>query len=163
MPTFPAGTRITSSVLALVAPLAAVKTSPESVVSSTVLQNDDALFLTVAANSTYKWKCQVFYVGGTQASSDIKVQWTGPGSAALSWNSMHFTTAGAFSDTSFNDFTTVNVIGTNGAGNNRTIHMEGTLVTVSAGTFQLQWAQNTSSATATQVLANSTLLAWKTA
>src|SRR4249920_844934 len=62
--------------------LFAEKTVNESVTSSTAFQNDDDLFLAVAANSVYEMTAMLRYDGAT--AGDIKWQWTAPASATFS-------------------------------------------------------------------------------
>ena len=52
---------------------------------------------------------------------------------------------------SANNWSSATSAACNGAGSIQALRMHGTLVTVSAGTLQLQWAQNTSSSTKTQM------------
>lgn len=141
------------------------KTSDQSVTSSTALVDDTALQLTVAANEV--WRMQ--YVLRIEGSGigDFKNSWTFPASGRI--------TAGATADnpsgspfTKQWDITTGDASpgtwGTNGAGVVYTLVIEGTYVGAgSAGTVILRWAQNTSDATATKVLTNSTLWAVKLA
>jgi len=157
--------RLTSAAIQGIAPLASIKALDESVTSSTTLQNDDALWLPVAANAGYFVLCWLDYQGGTQGSSDLKLQWTGPAGSSLSLSAVYYPTSGGVgANTNLSAITGLSTLieaGTDGA-RALAMLMFGTLLTGSTpGTFQLQWAQNTSSATATTVHAMSALGAWQ--
>jgi len=112
----------------------------------------------VAANATYLFTCYLDYEGGTQNASDIKWTWTLPAAATLRYTRLSVTLTGtaAIGGT----FTGASVVtaGTNGAATLMGALMVGSLVMSStAGSLTLQWAQNTSSATATIVHAQSYL------
>jgi hypothetical protein len=133
------------------------KTTDESRTNTTTIADDSQLFFSVTANTQYQFKAEIFFDTGT--TPDFKYRHAGPaamnlvrivrrdsipGSGSLSYNM----------DTAFSasDITLTSVSGTNGG----YISLEGILHTgVNAGTFSFKWAQNTSSATATTVLAGS--------
>jgi len=126
--------------------LFALKLTDESLTSSTTLQNDDTLLFPVEASATYEFTATVVYVGNT--TGDFKLAFTFPSGATLYWvgkgtpigldNSF-----GAASGTS---------LAYSGETTNQSIVVQAVLTTGStAGTLQLQWAQNTSNATATVV------------
>lgn len=140
-------------------PLAAVKSSDQSISSSTVLTNDTALSIAVAANSTYAFTGLLIYEGGTQGSSDMKFQFTVPAGATLNYMPLHQSTAGNISGVALSTAASVPSCGSGGAGNSFTVTITGTLIVSStSGTLQLQWAQNTSSGTATIMHQNSWLM-----
>jgi hypothetical protein len=156
-----AGSRILASEIQAVAPLAAVKGTDQSVTSSTVLVNDNTLFVPVLASVTYFLILQVIYEGGTQGSSDLKFAWTAPSGAAMSVQQSSITTAGG-STIGFVRGLSGSTAGTSGAGNKWGLQLTGTFSTSStAGTLQFQWAQNTSNGTATIVHAQSALCLWQ--
>lgn len=156
-----AGARVTAALLQGVAPLAAYKGADETVTSSTVLQNDDALFLDLDAAATYFWLMLLDYEGGMQGSSDLKWQFSVPSGAAGILSPLFFSNSGALSFTLGGIAATV-IAGTNGAGTKRPLLAAGTIVTsATAGNMQLTWAQNVSSGTGTIVHAGSALLAWQ--
>src|SRR5262245_15271614 len=98
-PTWVSGQVLTASdVNTWFVPIAAVKTANESVTSSTTLQNDDELFVSVAANSTYLVQCYIKCDGA--ATGDIKLNWTAPASATFDSvvNGLQATAAGANDD-----------------------------------------------------------------
>lgn len=142
------------------------KSADESVTSSTALQNDDHLTLAIAANETWALEYILFLSGADAGDfkSALSVPagatgWRGgigPGVAATSGESDgRFTVKG--------DFTNDLIFGTNVTDTVtaliRTIVING----ANAGNVVLQWAQNTSNGTATQVRQNSHLLARRVA
>ena len=156
-----AGSRILAADVRGVAPLAAIKGSDQSVTSSTTLVNDTALLLPVVANAAYLFECFLDYEGGTGGSSDLKWGWLVPSGATLRYQGLYEGTSG----TSYFDSNTESAIPaaqSAGAAVLKGVGMHGTFLTGStAGTLQLQWAQNTSSATATIVHAQSFLALWQ--
>lgn len=158
----PAGARLTASELQGVAPLAAYKGADETVTSSAVLQNDDALFVTVAANATYKFQLWLNYEGGTQGSSDLKIGWSLPSGATIKGSATYINASGgSVVEVYFTNASTL-AAGTNGAASIRGFFAKGTLaVSSTGGTMQLQWAQNTSSGTGTIVHSGSELSLWQ--
>ena len=156
-----AGTRVSAAMIRGIAPLSAFKLVDEAVTSNVTLQNDDALFLpNLVANAVYYVECYLDYEGAAQGTGDIKWQWTVPTNASLRLQRVCFDTSGAVQ---LNTVTGgANSARTNGAGALQAVTMRGTLfMNTTPGTLQLQWAQNTSSATATIVHAQSCLLAWQ--
>jgi hypothetical protein len=143
-------------------PLSASKGSDENVTSSTALQNDNDLFLAVAASASYRVMGRLIYTGGTQGSSDLKISWTGPSGTTLLWNTLGQDTSG---NTSWSNTHTgigdTAALGT-ASGATRMVTVEGILTVGSTpGTFQSQWAQNTSSGTPTAMRTGSVLQAWR--
>lgn len=145
-------------------PNAVTKAADESVTSSTTLQNDDVLVLPVVANAAYIMQCTLDYEGGTLNASDLKVAWAFPAGTTIFFGVAAYlhtdgTIHGAASIIGSTSFT----VGTAGAGNHRTLSMSGSLITVGTpGNLQLQWAQSTSSGTATIVHKNSMLTLQRT-
>lgn len=158
-----AGARLTAAMLRAVAPDAAYKSVDQSVTSSTTLVNDNALFLPLLASATYFFAFSIIYEGGTQGSSDIKTAWTFPSGTTMRYTPVRYNTAGTLA--SFpNIQTDVVASATSGAGTLRSFQGTGTVITsTTAGNLQLQWAQNTSSGTATIVHAGSSIDAWQIA
>ena len=143
-------------------PIAAIKTSDQSVTSSTTVVNDTALVVAMPATGTYFFECFVEYDGGTGGSSDIKFNWAVPTSATLRYT---MTTRNLSNNPVAGDATTgstTNTASSGGAGVLRAIGMVGSLVMAgTAGNLQFQWAQNTSSATSTIVHAQSMMLLYR--
>ena len=160
-PVILAGMDPTASLLQALAPFMAYKSNDQSVTSSTTLANDNALSLPVAANGTYFFICMLKFEGGTSGSSDLKFAWTGPSGFGMNYQ-LTGLNAGGGSTLGFMRSATGSTGGTTGAGNVWGTTMLGTVTASStAGTLQLQWAQNTSSATATIVHAGSVLAMWR--
>lgn len=136
------------------------KTSTEAVTSSTTLQNDDNLVCAVVASGVYVVNWALRMDGAT--AGDFKYAFTGPASATMTWESRGLAAADASNVAMIT--TDVAAIGTTvthgclGAGTTTRVHGSGLLVVSStAGNLQLQWAQGTSSVTATNVFAGSWL------
>ncbi len=158
-----AGQRLTAAMLRAVAPLAAYKGADESVTSSTALQNDDALYLALNPDAVYFFACMLDYEGGAQGSSDLKFAWAGPSGFTMAYGLLAITPGGG-SSAGYLRGPAGASCGTTGTGNRWSALMTGSLTTGgSPGTLQLQWAQNTSSGTATVVHAGSVLAAWQIA
>jgi hypothetical protein len=138
-----------------------VKTADESVTSSTTLQNDDELFLTVSANAVYEVLVHIIFDAAT--AGDLKMAFTGPAGATFDWYqgsliSTADATSGSMYQVAYTLSTTITTTTGAGSGTNMVARPAGRLATVSAsGTFNLQWAQGTSSGTATRVRAGSFL------
>lgn len=159
-----AGSRILASEVQAVAPLAAYKSADQPVTSSTVLVNDNALSVSVLASATYHFQCYLDYEGGTGGSADIKWQWTVPSGAVMHYHAAYQGAGGSANVGNTNTASTSIAARTQGAGTLCGTTMTGTLtVSVTAGTLQLQWAQNTSNGTATIVHAGSSLALWQIA
>ncbi|MBI4160711.1 MAG: LamG domain-containing protein [Candidatus Yanofskybacteria bacterium] len=136
--------------------LKARKSSDESVTSSTTLQNDDELKLTLAANKTYTIDAVIF---ATSASSnpDFKIAFTVPSGATM--------TLGYIAASPSNLLTQGELLSSSGtasqviplrANASAVVLVKGTVVIASTGgDLTLQWAQFTSNATATVVKAGS--------
>jgi ABC-type tungstate transport system permease subunit len=120
-----------------------VKTSDESVASSTTLQDDNDLVVALEANSYYHFEVMHVYTG--HSAADLKVGFTGPAGSTGHF-SVRYSAAGAG-----------NAVG--GAGalqsavGSSTVSVSGSIGYIytagTAGNLQLVWAQNTSNATAT--------------
>lgn len=148
------------------APITVVKTADETVTSSTTLQNDDHLFVSVDINATYTYRIFLLH---TVAGSiiDIKFAFTYPTSATLTGGFIGpelSIGAGATSGTAefagwAEDATSPSPSishGSSGAALQDTSIGMGILITGgTSGTLQLQWAQVTSSAAGQTLKKNS--------
>jgi hypothetical protein len=130
--------------------LAVRKSANESVTSSTALQNDDQLKLTLLANKTYIVE-GIIVVSSTNVNPDIKIAFTSPTGSAMTigytndQNEAVLTSGAASSVIQVPNGTT-------------SIFIRGTVKTLSTGgDLQLRWAQNASNANATTVLQGSFL------
>lgn len=165
MSTYPqivAGMALTSALLQAMLPQEVRKPSDQSIASNnTVLVNDTALVLPLAASATYKFELIVLYKGNTAGSGDLQLGWTVPSGCAIA-----AVTGGVNASLGavwgFMTATTVNpsIFGTNGTASPLGLVVSGTAVTsTSGGNMQLQWMQGHSNATATTVMAGSSLIA----
>lgn len=148
-------------------PLFVRKTADQSVTSSTTLIDDTELYGTVAPNCTYRFELHMFYVGNE--TGDINTRWTFPTGATLDQMTIcgwpidtGFNTGGTHADTEFYALLAQTSPSTArpfaGSTTVVTALIVGTLVVGgTAGTLQLQWAQNVSNGTATTVKAGSCL------
>lgn len=140
--------------------IAAIKTANESVTSSTTLQDDDELLVTVAANSTYEVSCVLRYDGAT--AGDINIQFVVPASATFDFSISRLQTGASDATADAEDSGSATAalgLGTIGSGTTATANIRGLLIVAgTAGTFKLQWAQLVSNATATRILTRSYLV-----
>lgn len=139
--------------------LFAVKTVDEPLVSNTVMQNDDALLLPGVASASYELSGLLIFNGGA-ANDDLKTGWSAPAGATLDWvataQPVAATIASGTVVTNAKTLGDLSSLGTIGTGTNLMALLTGRLKTdVTAGNLQFQWAQVTSSATATTVCAGS--------
>jgi hypothetical protein len=139
------------------------KPSDESVASSTALQNDDHLQLTVAANEV--WLVEYHLKMTIPITPGMDMAFTFPASGDISVTGTEFNFAGVMSKVTFQGSTTPTAtVDFSGSASNRHIYLAGTFVnSTNAGTVILQWAQHASNASATIMKANSTLWAVKLA
>lgn len=153
IPVWVPGQILTSSdVNQWLAPNASFKTSDQTVTSSTALVNDTALVVPVLANAIYEVKCLVIYTALN--GGDLKWTWTVPAGAALLYQALHNEggATGLGNSSLVNSQALVGFAVGQGAGTNTGVGMQGSIVVGSTpGNLQLQWAQNTSSATSTTV------------
>jgi hypothetical protein len=141
-------------------PVYVAKTANETVTSSATLQNDDHLALAVSASATYV--VNLFLIIDGSLAGDFKMGFTGPAGATMDWviaaQGTGATTTNGNQSFAYQSLATSDNAGTIGAGSKLIIRPQGTLVvSTTAGTLQLQWAQNTSDATATTLYAGSWL------
>jgi hypothetical protein len=137
----------------------AVKTVDETVTSSTVLQNDDHLFFSIGSSETWFVRAGLWMVDPS-AAADVKFAFVLPASGTIlmssiivdsssSLNLRHITTSGG---TMSFDGIAAGYFGT----------FEGMVATGgTAGTVQMQWAQNTSNGTGTTLKKGSFLMGAK--
>lgn len=141
------------------------KSADENVISSTALQNDDALLLPVVASSSY-W-VKLFLIYTSPAAAFLKIGWTAPASATLDWvaNGLGSTVSAASAGVIERAALAIGgsqVIGCDGATSVVAL-VEGWLITgATPGNLQFQWAQGTSTASNSTVKAGSTLWLRKT-
>jgi hypothetical protein len=137
--------------------LFARKSADESVTNSTAMQDDNHLVLTVDANSTYKMDCFIGTDGddGSANGPNLKVTWTGPSGATMTWGHGRTSTNATFSTTIGG---TIVYYFTGVGGVDSGLLLAGTLITSgTSGSLQFRWAQEVASLTATRVFTGSYL------
>jgi len=128
--------------------LGAVKTAQESVINSTTLQDDDHLFVTVAANARYK--VSVFFDVEAATTPDFKGQFVGP--AGSTHRLVVYSGLGTpVNATEGGSFALATSGGTGGA-SDRSPGWGNLTTAGTAGTFKFQFAQNTLDAVNATVL-----------
>lgn len=141
-----------------------IKTADESVTSSTALQNDNHLTYTIVAPGTYIIQAHLIVKSATNAAGDIAIGATWP------TGTCHFFTIAGL-DATLASGNTGTAQGraipgaTSGASlaafgcstTETAVIVEFHLIATATGTFTLQWAQNSSSASATTVVTGSFL------
>lgn len=152
-----AGTRIDAALIASMLPDYVYKPAATDRTSTTTFANDPDLVFTLAANAVYVLEFHLL-VGGIDLATDslMKTEWTvpagatglkgihGPGSLAVEADANNI--SGRFGS---HGFGTDIIYGRRDASTNLLYAIEtGTLITTSAGTCALAWAQTVSSATA---------------
>lgn len=156
-----AGTRILASNINNGFGLYAPKNANQSVASSTVLQNDTALFLALQANKTYEFALRVLYNGIGGGGGEMKFGWSVPAGTTMQWGLNYAVAPTLGLALVYGTQSSVLAGGANGTANPLPLWMEGFVTTAgTAGNLQFQWAQNTSNATATTVMIGSRLIAW---
>lgn len=158
-----AGMNPAASLLQSLASFFAYKPADQSVTSSVALVNDTALALPVAANATYFMVLYLDYEGASGAGLGIRWGWTFP--AGLTMRHGQLGNSGSALNGAVGGTNTQATVGTalsNGAAVLQSLILIGTVaVSSTPGTLQLQWAQDTSSATSTIVHAGSVLGMWR--
>ena len=161
-------THVRDNFLAMGSHLIVRKTADESVTSSTVFQADDSLILPVGVSEVWKWELCLLVTAA--AAGDIKVQWTFPAGGTFSAVAYGVSSADVAQITQWATTTTPTgaaFFGSTGFSVNTTatpIAIQGVYTNAgTGGSVTLEWAQQTSNATATVVKANSTLWAVKLA
>jgi hypothetical protein len=138
-----------------------IKTSDETVTNNT-LQDDNELFLAMAANETWYFTLSIGHIGN--ATADFKYSITVPTGATLRWGCTGALVDQAGVLTECQSITTSGSLGAriSGATTDRHFMAFGVVVNGStAGNLQFQWAQDTTTAVDTKVLTNSYLEAHK--
>jgi len=132
--------------------LSAVKSADESVTSSTTLQDDDDLQVTLAANGTYNIEFWI-EIYSASATPDFKFQLIEPDGTFLGVRDFVWS-AGV--STAFIDESSAATSALMIAGEYAFVNVKVLAKTSgSGGVFKLQWAQNTSDGTATTVKSGS--------
>jgi hypothetical protein len=132
------------------------KPSDESVVSNITPQNDDHLKMTVGANEVWQCHWALIYDAGT--AGDMRLTFTFP-SGRIDFSAIGADSSGTATfrrwNTATSPATPLDLVGPGGV---ICFDLFGVFANgATPGDLQLQWAQNTSSGTATVMKANSTL------
>ena len=122
----------------------AVKGADQTRNSTTTLADDSALTISLPVGR-FTFEAVLFSAAGAGA---LKYGWTVPASTSMRWNTPQSTPALYLNET---QTLTVSDTSTNGI----MTELKGNVRILTAGTFALQWAQNTSNAADTSVLLNS--------
>lgn len=140
-----------------------VKSANETITSSTTLQNDDHLLISVAASTRYLLEAFLL-LSGTSNVGAIKLFWTAPSGSTLDWSphSTYYNGAtSAVGDIDASAWTLSDSRPTAAATANPNNHFacpKGILLTGgSAGTLQFQWAPNNNTGDSAIVRAGSLL------
>ena len=144
-------------------PIFARKTADETVTNATTgatLQNDDELFVSVAASTVYRFECNLGIT--TPTTTDFKCLFTFPSGLTMKYT-LICTTAGAGALYPFNLDQTTTVTIEGNASAQGAVFQGIIIVGSTAGTLQLQWAQGTATASNTTVSAGSYLMLTKVA
>lgn len=138
-------------------PITALKTSDESVVSSSTMQDDDELFVTLEANTVYSlmfW----FEFESASVNPDGKFEFIGPSGTLYDYMYDFYSVNAGITGVNWKRESTPWNIATFTLAANDPKFFKGVgsvRVASTGGTFKLQWAQQTSDATATILRANS--------
>lgn len=137
-------------------PLFARKTSDETVNNSTTLQNDNSLLVSVVADAIYEFRLRLTVNSGT--TPDFKMGWTFPTGLTMTYDLFEGETLGTATNVVQGPTIQTDVPLINTTGADQPWIAEGLVIVDStAGTLQLQWAQNTANASDTIVRAGSYL------
>lgn len=135
-------------------PIIVYKSADETVNNSTTFQNDDALVTaSLTANKDFLFEAGIRVDSSTVA--DLKIQFTLPASATMEAAVIYVDTAGTNAFSAIYRGASLSTGGA-GAGTTRYISIHGLIkIAGTAGTVQLQWAQDSLEASDTKVLAGS--------
>lgn len=137
------------------------KTADESVTSSTTLQNDNHLLLTIPAVGTYEFDAYLFGTSAANAAGDLNVGFSFP------TGTLHFGGAGADATLASSVLGPGNWQGSLSATSGTTshsyglststllIHIHGLFIATATGTLQLMWSQAVSNANASTIKSGS--------
>lgn len=153
------------SVSGLGAQIRKVKTSDQSVTSSTTFVNETALSFTMGTSQTWDADWVLYY--SADATLNMKLTMTFPTGTTCTWGYQGYKSDDGFFSAGFAAATPVTsffILGGNGSANTLIARVTATLVTAgTAGDCTLQFAQSSSSATASTILNRSRLIATRLA
>lgn len=142
------------------------KTADESVTSNVTPQDDNELFVSVGANEVWRFWLDIHYEA--VAGGGILMGWTVPAGSSGRWGSHSIQNAATTNTDNLivkSAAAITDTLGGGGAGTADLMSVVNGLLVVggTGGTLRLQWAQRTTSATATTVFAHSSLYAVRVA
>lgn len=153
-PVWSSGQRVTAGQLRAMQWYDATKDAPTSRTSTTTVTADTDLTIALPGAGTWEFECFLNYTGGTLGSSDLKLAMNYSGTFSFGVWAVNGIALGATTQANFggNATGTANTlaVGTNG-GVFLTVDLKGSLYATGAGALALYWAQNTSSATSTNL------------
>ena len=160
-PTWVTGQVLTASdVNTWFVPIVATKTADTSRASTVTVTADPELTVTIPSAGTWYLLCYLNYEGAAVGTGDLKIQVTSVGT--LRYHAIYQGAGGAANvGSTFQGGGTPSGFATQGLGTLCGGTLHGTLVTATSGTTTLNWAQNTSNATATTLHANSSMMLWR--
>lgn len=130
--------------------IAVYKKTDETVNNTTTLQNDDELFFNINRNEA--WLFQGFILHNTGSTPDLKITFTVPSGATGGFDPLN---VGSSALTSFSS-----TISFGGTGSDSISYLTGIVKNGdTAGTVQMQWAQNTADASDSTILSGSCIIA----
>lgn len=136
------------------------KATSEPIASSAALQDDNELLFAANASETWIYDVSFIYTTGASATPDIRVGMNGPTGSTCVYQASDIAHAGnaAAGATACNASISLTTTSTGTKGGILT----GSITTAgTAGNVVFRWAQNTSNATATTVVAGSSIVAFK--
>lgn len=150
-----AGKRVTAAGLNRMLPLTAWKNAATSRSSTTTISDDPDLLIAIPADAlvTYAIELGLNLTGAALGSGDFKMAIDYTGTVTTSnWMGIGTDTTSVDNANFFGQSigTSTQTFGVNG-GNFSLVHVNGLIEPATAGTLSLKWAQNTSSATATNL------------
>lgn len=134
------------------------KTADETVNNSATLQNDDHLSFPIAANEVWTFDLRLFIVG--DATADLKAAFTWPTGATAIWAPHGQRAADSVVTSAAGTSTSGTAVSLGADAGPALLVIAGTIENAStAGTVQLQWAQQTATVANTTVKRGSVLIA----
>lgn len=152
-PAWAAGSKITAGGLTQMEDFVVIKGAPTSVTSSTTLIVDPDLQIPITTSGgTFIFDAFLLYTGAAVGTGDLKLTFVYTGTSSNTLFGVNGITTSSTTSVNMggNGFTGTSALGSNG-GNFVTCQIQGSFQISTAGTLEMQWAQNTSSATATQL------------
>lgn len=153
---------VLSSLITELRPLSALQVGDSAAKNaSTTLSDLSGFSVSVAASATYRFHLFLRYNSATAA--DLKLGWTFPSGLTMAYGIDHITAGGTvWQWDNFNQTSNPTFEGA-GTGTTRVAFFAGVIVVSStAGTLQLQYAQSTSDASNTVIKDGTELICWRT-